>query len=127
MKTLIIALILVILSLSGAGVAVAQGVPQASPCVPHARVTPTQQKLYDRTMRRFESLGLSPQQQQQIQALIAQFSQTHPAGSPLDPEAMRQLRQSILAVLTPQQRDTLTQENEQRRSEMGGSEHQPCR
>lgn len=127
MKTLIIALILTILPLTGTGVAVAQGAPQASPCAPHARVTPTQQKLYDRTMRRFESLGLSPQQQQQIQSLIAQFSQTHPAGSPLDPEAMRQLRENLLAVLTPQQRDALTQENERRRSEMAAGEHQPCR
>lgn len=124
MKTLVIALFLTMLPLTGTGIAVAQVPPQASPCAP--RVTPTEQKLYDRTMRRFASLGLSPQQQQQIQSLVAQFSQTHPAGSPLDPEAMRTLRQSMLAVLTPQQRDTLRQEDEQRRSETG-DEHQPCR
>jgi Spy/CpxP family protein refolding chaperone len=122
MKTLIIAFILATVPLAGTSVAVAQESPQASPCV-----TPTQQKLYDRTMRRFGSLGLSSQQQQQIQSLIAQFSQAHPAGSPLDRDAMRQLRQSTLAVLTPQQRDTLSQETEQRRAEMGGGEHQPCR
>lgn len=127
MKTFIIAFILTILPMTGTGVAVAQEAPQASPCAPHARVAPTEQKLYDRTMRRLESLGLSPQRQQQIQSLIAQFSQTHPAGSPLDPDAMRALRQSIFAVLTPQQRDTLSQENDQRRAEMGGGgERQPC-
>lgn len=127
MKTFIIAFILTILPLAGTGVAVAQTPPQASPCA--SGVMPTEQKLYDRTMRRFGSLDLSPQQQQQIQSLIAQFSQTHPAGSPLDRDAMRQLHQSILAILTPQQRDTLSQETEQRRAEMGGSggEHQPCR
>jgi hypothetical protein len=78
-------------------------------------------------MRRFGALGLNQQQQQQIQSQIAQFSQAHQAGSPLDADAMRQLRQSLLAVLTPQQRDTLQQETEQRRSETGaGGEHQPC-
>ncbi len=122
MKTLIIGIIFAILPVTGTGVAVAQVSPQTSPCAP--RVTPTEQKLYDRTMRRLSSLGLSAQQQNQIQSLIVQFSQTHPAGSSLDFNAMRQLRQSVLAVLTPQQRDTLRQENEQRQSE--GGEHQHC-
>lgn len=118
MKSLLAGLIFSILTLSGASVAVAQMPPQAPQCMQNRpRVTPTEQKLYDRAMRRYASLGLSPQQQGQIQALIAQYSQAHPAGTPLDEEATHELHRSILRVLTPQQFDTLRQENEQRRSD----------
>jgi len=63
-------------------------------------------------MRRFGSLGLSPAQQQRIQSMVAAFSQTHPAGSPLDPAAMRQLRDGVRSVLTPQQIGMLEQMNQ---------------
>ena len=121
MKSLLAGLIFSILALTSASSAFAQMPPQAPMCGQNRpRVTPTQQKIYDRMMRRFGALGLSPQQQGQMQSLIGQFSQTHPAGSPLDTEAMHQLHRSILQVLTPQQFDTLRQENEQRRGQMGG-------
>lgn len=124
MKSLLTGLLFSILVLSGASTAFAQVPPQGAPCAPHARVTPTEQKLYDRTMRRMASLGLTPQQQGQIQALIGQWSQTHPAGSPLDLAAMRQLRQSVMAILTPQQVEAYRQEREQQRSEASG--HPRC-
>jgi hypothetical protein len=112
--------------LTSAGNAFAQTLPQGAPqCGQnHPRVTPSEQQLYSRLMRRFASLGLTPQQQSQIQALIGQYSQAHPAGSPLDMEANRQLRQSILAVLTPQQVEAYRQERQQQRSE--APQHQRC-
>lgn len=126
MKSLIAGLSFAILALSGAIIATAQEqLPpptQASPCGP--RETPSEQAIYDRTMRRFASLGLTPQQQGQIQAIVGQYSQAHPAGSPLDVSANRAMHETILGVLTPQQRDTLAQENEQRADEMSG--HRRC-
>ncbi|MBV8373292.1 MAG: hypothetical protein JOY69_08515, partial [Candidatus Eremiobacteraeota bacterium] len=75
----------------------AQIVPAPAPpqvyqqgCPP--RVTPSAQVLYGRYMRRFGPLGLVPAQQQRIESLVDGFAQTHPAGSPLDPAAMHQLR-----------------------------------
>ncbi len=67
--------------------------------------------LDERIMRRFSSLGLMPQQQQRIQSMIDAFSRTHPAGSPLDQSAMRQLHDEVRGVLTPQQLAMLQQEH----------------
>ncbi len=75
------------------------------------RVTPSAQVLDERFMRRFSPLGLMPGQQQRIQSLIEAFSRTHPAGSPLDPTAMRQLHDEVRGVLTPQQLAMLQQEH----------------
>lgn len=85
-----------------------QGYPQGCP----ARVTPSAQEIYGRMMRHFASLGLAPQQQQRIQSLVDAFSRMHPAGSPLDPTAMRQLHEQVRAVLTPQQLAMLEQEHQ---------------
>ncbi len=84
-----------------------QGYQQGCP----PRVTPSAQMLDERYMRRFSPLGLMPGQQQRIQSLIEGFSRTHPAGSPLDPTAMRQLHDEVRGVLTPQQLATLEQEH----------------
>jgi Spy/CpxP family protein refolding chaperone len=54
--------------------------------------------------RMMEGITLSAQQQQQIQALIAQFRQAHPPGSQVDAQTREQLRNSIMNVLTPAQR-----------------------
>jgi hypothetical protein len=89
-----------------------QGTPQApqqqqGPCAPRAAITPTEQQLYRRMMHRLAPANLTPPQQAQIGTLIAQYSQAHPAGSPLVRPAMRQLRESIMALLTPQQLQAL--------------------
>jgi Spy/CpxP family protein refolding chaperone len=107
-------------ALAGTGSSVAQTAPAPPPpagACP-AQVTPSAQAIYGRLMRRFGSLGLTPDQQQRIQGLVDQFSQAHPAGSPLDPAAMRQLREQARSLLTPQQLAMLQQENEER-----GGEH----
>ncbi len=58
-------------------------------------------------MRGFDNLNLSPDQQQKIQALIAQYRQAHPHGSTPDPAARKALRDQIYAVLTPAQQSQL--------------------
>jgi hypothetical protein len=104
---------------------VMQGQPIQAPGYPQAcpqRVTPSAQELYQRYMRRFAPLGLAPGQQQRIQSLVDGFSRTHPAGTPLDPAAMHQLRDEVRGVLTPQQLAMLEQEHR------GGSgAGHPCR
>ena len=80
-----------------------QGCPQ--------RVTPSAQMLDERIMRHFAPLNLMPGQQQRIQSYIDAFSRTHPAGSPLEPGAMRQLHEEVRSVLTPQQLAMLEQEH----------------
>jgi hypothetical protein len=94
-----------------AQVSPAQAPPQAYQrgCAPS--VMPSAQVLYDRYMRRFASLGLSPDQQQRIQSLIGAFSQAHPAGSPFDSPAMHELRDQVRGVLTPQQLTLIEQQN----------------
>jgi Spy/CpxP family protein refolding chaperone len=64
-----------------------------------------------------KNLDLTPQQQDQIKALIQAYRQDHPEGSPPDAAARQQLRQEILAVLTPSQRAQLEQEIQQWRAE----------
>ncbi len=93
---------------------------QPSPCVPKAAVTPPEQKLYHRLLRRLGPAQLTPQQEAQIQALVAQYSQAHPAGSPLDRPAMQQLRHSVMAILTPQQLAAVKQAREAARAQSSG-------
>lgn len=100
-----------------------QGYPQGYPQACPQRVTPSEQELYARFMRHFSSLGLGPQQQQRIQSMVEAFSRTHPAGSPLDPAAMRQLHDEVRSVLTPQQLAMLQQE----RRGGGGGGMRRCR
>lgn len=127
MKSLLLGAVASFLLLGNASVAVAQAqaqapAPQTAPCAP--RVTPSEQELDDRTMRRFGSVGLTPQQQSQIQSIIARYSQAHPAGTPLDMPATREMRQDVFAVLSQAQQDTFRQNMEQRRE--GMPEHRPC-
>ena len=59
-----------------------------------------------------QTLGLSQQQQGQIKTLMANYKQAHPKGSQPDPAARAQLRNQILAVLTPEQRAKFEQERQ---------------
>jgi periplasmic protein CpxP/Spy len=61
----------------------------------------------DWMMRRFSDLNLTDQQKSQIQTIMQNFRQAHPPGSPPDPDARKQLRDQINAVLTPDQRTKL--------------------
>jgi len=64
-------------------------------------------------MRAMQGITLSDAQKQQIQQLQDQFQQAHPDGSAPDPQARKQLRQSVLNVLTPDQRTQFQKNMEQ--------------
>ncbi|HET7813941.1 MAG TPA: hypothetical protein VFL13_06170 [Candidatus Baltobacteraceae bacterium] len=68
-------------------------------------------------MHAVHNLGLSAGQRSQIQSLMQQYRQDHPKGSAPDKEARKALRQHVLSVLTPQQREQLKDEMQQMRSE----------
>jgi Spy/CpxP family protein refolding chaperone len=82
------------------------------------RATPSQAKMQHRWAKRFGSLNLSGDQQQRIQSLINQYSQSHPEGSPRDPGAARDFRRQLMGVLTPDQQTQFRQEQRARRAQM---------
>jgi Spy/CpxP family protein refolding chaperone len=82
------------------------------------RATPSQAKMQHRWAKRFGRLNLSGDQQQRIQSLINQYSQSHPEGSPLDPGAARDFRRQLMGVLTPDQQTQFRQEQRARRAQM---------
>lgn len=73
-------------------------------------------------MRALRDLNLSAQQQSQIQQLIQQFRQAHPRGSKPDKQARKDLRDKIMAVLTPAQQAQLKAEMQKRHGERGNRE-----
>ena len=80
------------------------------------------QRHGDRMMRRFQDLNLSDQQKSQIQTLVQNYRQAHPRGSAPDPDARKQLRQQIDAVLTPDQRAQMKADEAKFRAEHQGNE-----
>ena len=66
-------------------------------------------------MRMFKDLNLTDQQKAQLKQIRQQFRQSHPEGQRPDPQAMQQLRQQMMNVLTPQQREKLQTEMQQMR------------
>jgi len=71
-------------------------------------------------MREMRSLNLSPQQQSQIQELMSQYRQAHPRGSAPDPQARKDLRTKLMAVLTPAQQQQLKADQAKRKAQFGG-------
>ena len=59
--------------------------------------------------RALRGVALTDAQKQQIQTLVQQYGQDHPAGSARDPQAAKALRASLLNVLTPDQQATYLQ------------------
>jgi len=80
--------------------------------------TPSQAQIQNHWAKRFGHLNLSNDQQQHIQSLINQFSQTHPEGSARDLGASRELRHQIMGVLNDDQRNQYKQEMQARREQM---------
>jgi hypothetical protein len=72
--------------------------------------TPSPARLQRRWAKRFGRLNLSGDQQQRIQGLINQYSQSHPEGSPRDPGATRELRRQIMSTLSPDQQNQIRQQ-----------------
>lgn len=70
---------------------------------------------YDRWMHRLSGLNLSSQQQAQVQSVLGQYYQSHPAGAPREKGASKALRQQIFSTLTPQQQAQLRQEMPQKK------------
>jgi len=67
-----------------------------------------------------KDLNLSQQQQTQIDQIRQQYRQAHPKGSARDPQARKDMRNKIMAVLTPAQQAQLKADMQKRR---GGSGH----
>jgi Spy/CpxP family protein refolding chaperone len=101
----------------GAAAQQTQAPPAATQSYGH-HTTPSQAKLQHRWMKRLRRLNLSGDQQQRIQSLINQYSQAHPAGSPVDRDANRALRQQVMGVLTNDQQTQLHEQMRQRRAQM---------
>ena len=74
-------------------------------------------------MREMRSLNLSAQQQSQIKQLMAQYRQSHPRGSAPDPQARKDLRAKVMAVLTPAQQQKLKADQAKRKAEFRGERH----
>lgn len=74
-------------------------------------------RTYNRWMKRLSPIGLSAQQQQQVQNILGQYAQQHPLGSPRDPQGAHALRDQIFSVLSQDQQARLQQELQQLRAE----------
>jgi len=82
-----------------------QGGPQATP------------KIYRRWSRMLNGINLSNQQHDQIQNLLDQYAQQHPAGSQRVPGSARQLRDQIFGILTPEQQTQVRQNMQNMRAQ----------
>ncbi|MBV8198133.1 MAG: hypothetical protein JO263_08355 [Candidatus Eremiobacteraeota bacterium] len=107
----------------------AQQYPQAQAPAQQQQQNPEQRHGYNRTMpsegriqqrwnRRMHGLNLSSDQQQRMQSLIHQYSQTHPEGSAPDRASSRELHRQLMGMLTPDQRNYLRQLRQQRHQQM---------
>src|SRR5579883_2259767 len=83
-----------------------------------SHTTPSRDRIAGRWSHRFGRLNLSGDQQQRMQSIIDQYSQTHPEGSPRDPQANRELRRQLMGVLSPDQQNQFRQQMRARRAAM---------
>ena len=74
-------------------------------------------KIYRRWSRILNGVNLSNQQHDQIQGLLDQYVQAHPAGSQRVHGAARQLRDQIFAILTPDQQTQVRQNMQNMRAQ----------
>jgi Spy/CpxP family protein refolding chaperone len=81
-----------------------QTTPTSGTITGSSAIAPATQKHAPGLARKaMKGIALSDAQKQQIQSLVQQYSQDHPAGSPRDKDAAKALRASLLNVLTPDQ------------------------
>jgi len=83
---------------------------------------PPQSQHGDWMMRRFSDLNPTDAQKSQIQTLMQNYRQAHPRGSTPDPDARKQLRAQIDAVLTPDQRAQLKADEAKMRAQRQGND-----
>jgi Spy/CpxP family protein refolding chaperone len=77
-------------------------------------------------MRALRGVNLSDQQKTQIQQIMSQYKSQHQPGSPRDPQAMQQLHQQVMNVLTPDQRTQVQQNLQQMRQDREQNGSQPA-
>lgn len=68
-------------------------------------------------MAMMQGVDLTPDQHEKMKALMDQFHQAHPAGSPPDPAARKQLHEQMMAILTPAQQAQVKANMEKMKSE----------
>ncbi|HEY9084756.1 MAG TPA: hypothetical protein VIN40_02245 [Candidatus Tyrphobacter sp.] len=113
-------------TLALAAPALAQETPPAQPSSATSGTVTGPQAAHAGMMRLLYGLdGITEQQRQQLQTLIGQFRQSHPAGSPRDPAAMRTLRQQVMQILTPAQQSQLRSEIQQIRAQRAQQQPAP--
>ncbi len=66
-----------------------------------------------------KDLNLSQQQQAQVDQIRQQYRQAHPRGSARDPQARKEMRNKIMAILTPAQQAQLKADRQKRREGSG--------
>jgi Spy/CpxP family protein refolding chaperone len=81
----------------------------AQPTRSQSQNMPSEGHLQQHWARRMRSLNLSNDQQQRIQSIIHQYSQSHPEGSPRGHGAMRELRRQLMGTLTSDQQNQFRQ------------------
>ena len=82
-------------------------------------------KIYRRWSRLLNGVNLSNQQHDQIQSLLDQSAQAHPAGSQPVRGAARQLRDQIFGILTPDQQSQVQQTMQTMRAQHRQRRQQP--
>jgi hypothetical protein len=102
----------------GASAQQAQAGQQPGASTRHHHTTPSAAKIQHRWMKRFGHMNLSGDQQQRIQSMVEQYSQGHPAGSPIDRNASKELHRQIMGVLSSDQQNQYQQERQARRAQM---------
>jgi hypothetical protein len=102
----------------GASAQQAQAGQQPGASTRHHHTTPSAAKIQHRWMKRFGHMNLSGDQQQRIQSMVEQYSQGHPAGSPIDRNASKELHRQIMGVLSSDQQNRYQQERQARRAQM---------
>ena len=100
------------LSLAAPAIVLAQGVisDATQTGAPSSQASGSPGHRHHGMMSMLKTLDLSQQQQNQIKTLVTNYKQAHPKGSQPDDAARKQLRNQVLAVLTPAQRTKLEQE-----------------
>lgn len=97
--------------------AFAQTASQPTPAA-SGTVTGTRGQHFDGIWQRLESLdGITAQQRQQIEALRAQYQQTHQPGTMPDRATMQSYRQKLMQILTQAQQEQLRAEIQQFRQQ----------
>jgi Spy/CpxP family protein refolding chaperone len=109
MKFLIPAALLAVLALP-VGVCAQQSDQSAGAQAQPSDSARVNRQIYRRWSQLLSGVNLTDQQHEQIQNLLDQYSQNHPAGSPPDRPAARALKQQIFSLLTPDQQTQVRQQ-----------------